>query len=230
MNYSVLRYTVGKILRVVSALMALPLIISFLYHESAQQKLAFVFTILLTYGFGLALSLRKPKDNHYFAREGLAIVCITWFLLSFFGGLPFFFSREIPHLLDCFFESASGFTTTGASIIPQIEELSHSMLFWRSFTHLIGGMGVLVFTLAVMPKASHDTVHIMKAEVPGPSFEKLLSKVRDNARILYAIYLSMTAVLVIVLLICGMPLFDAFIHAFGAAGTGGFGIKSNSVG
>ena len=229
MNYSVLRYTIGKILRIVSLLMILPLIIAFIYQEPLRNKIAFALTVVITYIFGWLLSLRRPEDNHYFAREGLAIVCISWFLLSFFGGLPFFISGEIPNLLDSFFEAVSGFTTTGASIIPNIESISHSLLFWRSFTHLIGGMGVLVFTLAVLPKASHDTVNIMKAEVPGPSFEKLLSKVRDTARILYAIYISMTAILIIILIICGMPVFDAAIHAFGAAGTGGFGIKSNSV-
>ena len=142
--------------------------------------------------------------------------------------MPFVFSGSIPSFIDAFFETSSGFTTTGASIIPDVEALTHSMLFWRSFTHLIGGMGILVFALAILPRSNRNS-HIMKAEVPGPIFGKIVAKMSYTARLLYKIYFAMTAILIIVLILVGHPIFDSFVHAFGAAGTGGFGIKANSI-
>lgn len=229
MNKSLVRFVSGRILMMLGALMLLPLLVSFYYHEPLQLKMGFGASILITEILGLALSFKRPASGRFHAREGLVICSLIWLLMSFLGALPLFFSGEVPHLADAFFEIASGFTTTGASVIPSVEDLHRSLLFWRSFTHLIGGMGVLVFALALLPQSDADDVFIMKAEVPGPAFGKLTSSLRTTARILYAIYLVMTGVLIVVLLLCGMPLFDAVCHAFGAAGTGGFGIKNDSV-
>ena len=164
------------------------------------------------------------------------IVTAMWMLFSLFGALPFYLSREIPAFMDAFFETVSGFTTTGASILSDVEALSPSLLFWRSWTHWVGGMGVLALAIAFLPGNSdgkdegNSAVHILKAETPGPTFGKLVTKLRRNVRILYLIYAVMTLVLVVLLLCGGMSLFDSFVHAFGTAGTGGFGIKNASIG
>ncbi len=229
MNYSMLRYVLGRLFLVIAGLMVLPLLVSFIYREPGTYQWAFIATISILLVVGLPMGSIKPRNHQYYSREGLVIVSLSWVFLSLFGALPFFISGDIPIFVDAVFETASGFTTTGSSILTDVESLAHSILFWRSFTHLIGGMGVLVFALALMPKSGHATVHVMKAEVPGPIFGKLLSRVSDTARILYLIYLSMTLVLIVVLCCFKMPFFDACLHAFGAAGTGGFGIKSNSV-
>ncbi|HZK10429.1 MAG TPA: TrkH family potassium uptake protein, partial [Clostridia bacterium] len=230
MNYEIVRYVLAKLMRIEAALLTLPLLVGLIYKESASTLLAFVFTIVILLIVSTILYNKKLEDNHFYMREAFVIVGLSWICLSFFGGLPFYFSGEIPRLVDCFFETASGFTTTGSSILNDIEALSHSMLFWRSFTHLIGGMGILVFALAVLPKIPTDSLRMLKAEVPGPSFGKLVSKLSVTARILYVIYISMTAVLVTFLLLGGMNLFDALIHAFGTAGTGGFSNRALSVG
>ncbi len=229
MNKSMVRFVSGRILMLLGALMLLPLAVSFYYREPARLKVAFAAAILLTEALGLGLSVKRPVSNRFYAKEGLVICSLIWVMMSFLGALPLVVSGEMPGIVDAFFEIASGFTTTGASVLPQVETLHRSSLFWRSFTHLIGGMGVLVFALALLPKTDADDVFIMKAEVPGPAFGKLVSSLRTTARILYAIYLVMTGLLVLALLICGMPLFDAVCHAFGAAGTGGFGIRNASV-
>lgn len=229
MNYAMLRFSIGRILLIEALLLIPSLLVSFIYREPMHMQMSFILPILILLAIGLACSFKRPKNTHYYTREGMIITAVSWFLLSLFGGLPFYFSGEIPSMIDCFFETVSGFTTTGASILTNVEALSHSTLFWRSFTHLIGGMGVLVFALAIMPRAEFDTVHMMKAEVPGPVFGKLLSRVTTTARILYIIYLVMTAILIVILIICGMPVFDSFLHAFGAAGTGGFAIKNTGV-
>ena len=153
-----------------------------------------------------------------------------WILLSFFGSLPFLFNGAISHPIDAFFETVSGFTTTGSTILREIESLPKGILFWRSFTHWIGGMGVLVFTLAILPSVGASSFHIMKAEATGPSTEKLVPKLGQTAKILYTIYTVMTAIQVILLLIAKMPLYDSLIHAFGSAGTGGFSDRNFSVG
>lgn len=229
MNFSIIRFVIGRIMLVEAILLTPSLAVGLLYGESTKTIGSFLLTMAILLLCGGALSFRKPATTMFYAREGFVIVTLTWFLLSIFGALPFLFSGSIPSVVDALFETASGFTTTGASILNNVESLPHSIVFWRSFTHLIGGMGILVFTLALFPKLGSNAVHIMKAEVPGPAFGKLLPKVHLIARYLYFIYLGMTAVVVILLVIGKMPVFDSFIHAFGAAGTGGFSSKNNSV-
>lgn len=227
MNGWMIVYTVGMMLKVEAALMCLPLGVCLYYGESPWAFLVTIFVLLV---FGWMMSIRRPQDDTIYAREGFFIVGLSWLLLSVFGALPFVLSREIPNFVDAFFETVSGFTTTGASILTDVEAMSRGMLFWRSFTHWVGGMGVLVFVLAVLPKSDAQTLYIMKAEVPGPTCGKLVARVRHTALILYGIYLAMTVILIILLLIGGMPLFDSVLHAFGTAGTGGFGIKATSIG
>jgi len=230
MNYGMIRYILGRILIVEAILLCLPVAVGLIYREPWFNIQAILLTVFILLAVGIPLSWKRPRKTAFFAREGYSIVALTWFLMSFFGALPFVFSGTIPSLVDAFFETASGFTTTGASILTNVEALPHSIMFWRSFTHLIGGMGVLIFALAILPQVGADSVHLMKAESPGPSFGKIMSKVSQTARVLYIIYFSMTAVLIILLVLGGMPLFDSLLHAFGAAGTGGFGIKNTSVG
>ncbi len=227
MNGWMIVYTVGMMLKVEAALMCLPLGVCLYYGESPW---AFLVTIFMLLTCGWMMSIRRPQEDTIYAREGFFIVGLSWLLLSVFGALPFVLSREIPNFVDAFFETVSGFTTTGASILTDVEALNQGMLFWRSFTHWVGGMGVLVFVLAVLPKSDAQTLYIMKAEVPGPTCGKLVARVRHTALILYGIYLAMTVILIILLLIGGMPLFDSVLHAFGTAGTGGFGIKATSIG
>lgn len=229
MNHKMVRYSVGRNLLVAAMLMVPSLLVAVIYREGWAGLWPFLAAIALAGGFGTLLSFKKPTRREYYAREGFVIVALTWFSMSFFGSLPFLFSGYINSPIDAFFETASGLTTTGASILTDIEALPHSLLWWRSFTHLIGGMGILIFTMAVMPKIESDDVFIMRAEVPGPIFGKVRAKLGSTARILYIIYLAMTACLVILLVLGGMPLYDSFIHAFGAAGTGGFSNRGASV-
>lgn len=224
MNKKIIWYSIGRMLLVESCLLILPLLISVLYQEDMRYILSYLGVIALTFVLGAALSVRKLDGTILRARDGAVAVALGWILLAFFGGLPFVFSGDIPSVVDAFFETASGFTTTGSSILTTLAPLSHSNLFWRSFTHLIGGMGFLVFTLAVLPGAKSDAVHLMRAEVPGPVFGKVMAKISDTSRVLYAIYLCMVAVFIVILLFGGVPLFDASLLAFGTAGTGGFAI------
>ncbi len=212
-----------------AGLMIFPLFIGLIYRESLRCIGAFLLVVIALALLGFAACFKKPASMHLYAKEGLAIASLSWLVVSFFGCLPFVLSGEIPSLTDAFFEATSGFSTTGASILTDVESMCRSNLFWRSFTHLIGGMGVLVFAMALLPNTASGSVNIMKAEVPGPSFGKLVSKLRNTARILYLIYLAMTAVVIILLMLGGMDLFEASLHAFGAAGTGGFSIKNTGV-
>lgn len=229
MNIAMVRYVLGRILLVVALLMVPSLLVSLAYRESLHLIMSFVGCIFITAFVGFLLSFRRPKEDRFYAREGMVIAALAWILLSIFGSLPFLFSGAITRPIDAFFETASGFTTTGSTIISNVEVLPHSILFWRSFTHLIGGMGVLVFAMAVMPRVKGEDVHIMRAEVPGPSFGKVRATVRETARVLYIIYLTMTAILTILLRLGGMNWFESALHAFAAAGTGGFGVKNSSV-
>ena len=229
MNYGYVRFILGRILLLETALLIPSLLISLIDKEDSRILLALALSMGVTLMLGILLSFRAPLQTTFYAREGFVIVALAWIALSLFGALPFVISGAIPSMIDAFFEMASGFTTTGASILTNVEAMPRSLLFWRSLTHLIGGMGVLVFVLAIMPRVGSAAVHIMKAEVPGPVFGKLLARVSNSARVLYVIYLLMTAVLVILLVAGGMPLFDSFLHAFGTAGTGGFGIKNTSI-
>lgn len=228
MNYRAIRYYLGQILGVEAILMLPALICSLLYREYRAVQ-SFVMSILLLCAVAVCfLFIKQEKKQTIQSREGLLIVGLSWVLLSLFGALPFYFSGDIPHYIDAFFETVSGFTTTGASILSNVEGLQKGMLFWRSFTHLIGGMGVLVFLLAIVPlsKGNGETLHLMRAESPGPSVGKVTPTMSKTARTLYGIYMGITTLTVILLLISGMPLFDALCTAFGAAGTGGFAVKN----
>lgn len=229
MNNKMVRYVIGHILKIETAFMLIPLALSFFYHESITVKKAYVFTMILLLFSSLLISKKIPENQKIYAKEGLVIVSISWIALSLFGALPFVFSNRIPSFIDAFFETVSGFTTTGASILTNVEALENSLLFWRSFTHLVGGMGVLVLALAILPKNNNQSLHIMKAEVPGPTFGKLVAKMSYNSRILYMIYIFITIVITVLLKLGGMSLFDSVVHAFGTVGTGGFGIKNSSI-
>ncbi|MDD6717455.1 MAG: TrkH family potassium uptake protein [bacterium] len=229
MNYRMLGYVLGRIFMVEAALMLLPVAVALIYGETGRLA-AFLIPLVLLAVIGLLLGKRAPADTAIYAREGLVIVALSWVLMSVFGALPFVISGEIPNFVDAFFETVSGFTTTGASILRDVEALSQSMLFWRSFTHWVGGMGVLVFAMAVLPMTDGRAMHLMRAEVPGPSVDKISSKLRDTAKILYAIYFAMTVIEVLLLCLGGLPLFDALITSFGTAGTGGFSNRGLSIG
>ena len=206
--------------------MLLPALAALFYGEPV---LPFLGPILLLLTAGLPFC-KKPRQTSLYARDGFAVVALAWVLMSAFGALPFLISGCIPNFVDAFFETVSGFTTTGATILTAVEPLSQGILFWRSFTHWIGGMGVLVFVMAVLPMTDGHGMHLLRAEMPGPSVGKLVSRMSDTAKILYGIYLVMTLVEIALLFLGGMPLFDSCIHAFGSAGTGGFSNKNLSVG
>ena len=220
-------FLLGRILMVEAGLLALPLLTALLYGEPLMPWLA---TMLVLAAIGGALSLRKPERTALYAKDGFAAVALVWLLMSAFGALPFVLSGDIPNYIDAFFETVSGFTTTGASILTAVEPLSRGGLFWRSFTHWVGGMGVLVFVMAILPMSDGHTMHILRAEMPGPTAGKLVSRMSDTAKILYGMYFVMTLVMIGLLLLGGMDLFDASVHAFGAAGTGGFSSRNASVG
>ncbi len=220
-------YIIGRILLTEAALLVLPLLVALLYGES---PVPFLVPILLLALCGGAMGRKKPKSTALYARDGLAVVALAWICMSLFGALPFVLSGDIPNYVDAFFETVSGFTTTGSSILTEVESLSRGGLFWRSFTHWVGGMGVLVFVMAILPMNDGHGMHLMRAEVPGPTVGKLVSRMSDTAKILYSIYLVMTVVEIVLLLAGGMPLYDAAIHAFGTAGTGGFSCRNLSVG
>jgi len=228
MNYSIIRYVLGTVLKFESLFLCLPLLVALLYRESCAMDFFVVMLICLT--VGELLSFKKPKSYVFYAVEGYISVSLSWIALSLFGALPFWMSHEIPSYIDALFEAISGFTTTGASILPNVEALSHGCLFWRSFTHWIGGMGVLVFVLAVFPLRGGQGMFLMKAESPGPSVEKLVPHVRTTATILYAVYTVMTIVEILLLFFTGMPFFDSVTLSLGTAGTGGFGIRNDSIG
>lgn len=228
MNRRMVLYTVGTVIKIESALMVLPLIVSFIYKEACAVDFLISIGIALVLGFALTL-IFKPGSKVIYAKEGFVIVALAWFVLSAVGALPFYLSREIPSYIDAFFETVSGFTTTGASILTDVEAMSKGLLFWRSFTHWVGGMGVLVFMLAIVPGVSDRSIHILRAEAPGPIVGKLVPKMKHTARILYVIYVAMTIIEIVFLLAGKMPLFDSLLHAFGTAGTGGFGIKADGL-
>ncbi len=227
MNKRLLCHLVGNVVRVCGALMLLPIIVSLILRSGDTMPL--VLSMLIAMAVGTAMALVQPRRDTLRAREGFAIVAFSWLLVSFLGGLPFFFSGYIPSLVDCFFETVSGFTTTGATILTDVEALPKGLLFWRSFTHWAGGMGVLVLSLALIPKMGARSIHLMRAESPGPSTDKLVPRVANNAKILYEIYIALSIFMVASLLFCGLDLYDSVVHMFGAAGTGGFGIYGDSI-
>ena len=230
MNHKIIANVVGKIVLVEALLMALPALVSIFYGET-DILWSFLVTITAALAIGSLLTwLPQPKDTVIYAKEGFVIVSLAWIGLSLIGALPFWLTGEIPSFVDAFFETVSGFTTTGASILTDVEGMSRGLLFWRSETHWVGGMGVLVFVMALIPNLSERSIHVLRAEVPGPTVGKLVPRIKDTAKILYSIYIVLTLVEIVFLLCGGMPLFDSVVHAFGTAGTGGFGIKADSIG
>ena len=228
MNRRMVLYVVGTVIKIEAALMLLPLITSLIYKESCTKDFLISMGIALAAGFALTL-IFKPGSKVIYAKEGFVIVSLAWLALSVVGALPFYISGEIPSFVDAFFETVSGFTTTGASILTDVEAMSKGMLFWRSFTHWIGGMGVLVFVMAIIPTVSDRSIHLLRAEAPGPVVGKIVPKMKQTARILYIIYIALTFAEMIFLFAGGMPLYDSIVHAIGTAGTGGFGIKADSL-
>lgn len=227
MNYRLVSNILGKVMILEAALMIPSLIVSLIYKEKSAS--AFLITIVILAVIGFVLSLIKTQKTKMFARDGFMIVSLSWIILAIFGGFPFYISGEIPSFVDCIFETMSGFTTTGSSILTDVEVLPKGLLFWRSFTHWFGGMGVLVFFLTLIPSMNGRTQHILRAESPGPSPGKLVPKIKETSMILYGIYFILTLICIICLLLAGMPLFDSILHTFATAGTGGFGIKNTSV-
>ncbi|MBQ2939769.1 MAG: TrkH family potassium uptake protein [Clostridia bacterium] len=228
MNHKTVFNVVGKIILVEALLLSLPAVVSLIYREDCFW--AFLTVIALSVLIGSLLTwIPKAKDAVIYAKEGFVIVSLAWISMSLIGALPFFLTGEIPNYIDAFFETVSGFTTTGASILTDVESMSRGLLFWRSETHWVGGMGVLVFVMALIPNLSERSIHVLRAEVPGPTVGKLVPRIKDTAKILYSIYIVLTALEIVLLLCGGMPLFDSVVHAFGTAGTGGFGIKADSI-
>ena len=219
---------IGQIIKLEAVLLVLPLAVSIIYRE--RCALSFLITALASLFVGFAVTLiSKPGNRLIYAKEGFVIVALAWLALSAIGAVPFVLSGEVRSYADAFFETVSGFTTTGASVLTDIEGMSHGLLFWRSFTHWVGGMGVLVFIMAIIPSVCDRSIHILRAEMPGPVMGKLVPKLKQTAKILYLIYIVMTVLEMIPLLCGGMSLFDSALHSFATAGTGGFGIKGDSI-
>ncbi len=227
MNYRIIWRTVGKVLLIEAALMLLPVITALIYGEN---PLPFLITLGVTAAIGFAMSRLQTRRTVFTAREGFLIVGLSWVLMSLAAAVPFVLSGDIPNYLNALFETVSGLTTTGATILSDVESLSRAGQFWRLFSHWIGGMGILVFFMAVLPLAGEHSMHIMRAEVPGPVVGKLVPKARETARILYIIYFVMTVVETVLLALGGMPFFDSLLHSFATAGTGGFSTKALSIG
>ena len=227
MNYRVVLNILGKVLLAEALLLTLPMAAALWYDESA---LPFLYTMLPLLLIGVALNHIRPRSSDLFAREGFVVVGLSWLLMSAFGALPFVLSGDIPHYIDALFETVSGFTTTGSSILTDVEGMSRGCMFWRLFTHWVGGMGVLVFIAAILPISGEHYIHVMRAEVPGPTVSKLVPKARKTARILYMIYAGLTLLEFVFLLLGGMNFYEAILHAFATAGTGGFSTRGASIG
>ncbi len=228
MNFSMIIYLLGWILNFEALFLVIPTITAIIYGES--EVISFLITIGICLLFGLLITfLKKPRKKTIYAREGFVIVALSWTVLSIFGALPFFFSGCIPSFIDAVFETVSGFTTTGATILSDVESLPKSILLWRSFTHWIGGMGVLVFIMAFLPLSGAQNMNLMKAESPGPSVSKLVPRVKTTALLLYTMYFGLTVLQFLLLIFGGTPVFDSMNIAFATAGTGGFGIKNDSL-
>lgn len=227
MNNSIIKYILGQVLKVEAVLMLLPTLVAILYQES--EGFSYFITAALCGALGIILCRKKPENFIFYLKEGCIATSLSWLFLSFFGSVPFMLTGEIPHFEDALFETISGFTTTGASVLSNVEALSHTSLLWRSFTHWIGGMGVLVFLMAIIPLSGGSNINLMRAESPGPSVGKLVPKMKYTARLLYIIYFSLTMLQIVLLLLGNTPLFDSLAISFGTAGTGGFGIKNDSL-
>ena len=226
MNYRMIARILGMVLLILAALLVLPLIAGLCYGENV---LNFAVTIAAAAALGGIFMLFKPKNRDIYAREGFTAVGLSWILMSLIGALPFVISGDIPSYVDALFETVSGFTTTGSTLLTDVEAMSRGCMFWRMFTHWIGGMGVLVFIMAVLPMSGEHSMHIMRAEIPGPVVGKLVPRARKTAAILYMIYMGLTAIETVFLLCGGMSFYDALLHAFATAGTGGFSTRGASI-
>ena len=226
MNIKMLIYILGKVLLIEGVLMLLPIGCGWIYGES--ETVYYLACALAYVTLGYLISFKKPKNMTIFIKDGCVATALSWVVLSIGGCMPFILTGEIPSFTDAMFETASGFSTTGASILTNVEAMSHVSLLWRSLTHWIGGMGVLVFLLAVVPMTGGSNMNLMRAESPGPTVGKIVPKVRSTAKMLYLIYLAMTVTEIIILTVCGMPFFDSICSSFGTAGTGGFGVRNDS--
>lgn len=227
MNYAMIRYLIGWMLGVESVFLLLPTLTAVIYQENVVT--AYLGAAAICLAFAALFCHKRPANPRFYAREGFVTVALCWIVLAVTGALPFLFSGEIPSVVDALFETISGFTTTGSTIVTDVEALSHAALLWRSLTHWVGGMGVLVFMLIILPLAGGQTIYLMRAESPGPSVSKMSPHIRDTAFILYAIYFGMTVLQIILLVLGGMAFFDAACTAMATAGTGGFGIWNDSM-
>ena len=226
MNYSMVLYILGYILKFESAFLMLPALVSLIYQERAG--IPFVITAAICLVLGIVFTHKKPSSSTVYTREGFVTVALSWIVMSIFGAIPFVWNGDIPYYVDSLFETVSGFTTTGSSILSDVESLSHASLFWRSFSHWIGGMGVFVFIMSILPLMGGSTINLMKAESPGPSVSRLVPHIKDTAKILYGIYLAITLLEIVILCALGMPLFESLLTSFGTTGTGGFGFRNDS--
>ena len=229
MNYGFLRFLLGRILLVEGLLLLLPVLVAVLYREWAPCRIFLVIAV----GSGIIgyfCGRKKPEKREFYAREGFVATSLSWIVLSIVGSLPFVVSGAIPNPVDALFETVSGFTTTGGSILTTVEGMDYSVQFWRCFTHWIGGMGVLVFILAILPMADGYGMHLMRAESPGPTASKLVPKLGSTAKILYMIYIVFTVIEIILLKLTGMPIYDSITITFSTVGTGGFAVTDAGVG
>lgn len=227
MNYSIVLYILGCVLKFESAFLVLPALVGLIYREHASVSYLAVAVLCLI--LGVLLTHKKPRSTNLYTREGFVAVALSWIIMSIFGAIPFVLTGDIPFYVDALFETISGFTTTGSSILTDVESISKASLFWRSFSHWIGGMGVFVFIMAILPMMGGSTMNLMKAESPGPSVSKLVPHVKDTAKILYGIYIAITICEATILRALGIPLFDSLTTTFGTVGTGGFGIRNDSI-
>ena len=228
MNFRMIVYIVGQIIKIEGLLFLVPTITSVVYQES--QGVVYGIMAISLFIIGMLITFKKPKNNIFYIKEGCVATALCWIILSVLGAIPFIITKEIPSFTDAVFEVVSGFTTTGSSILNDVEVLSHTSLIWRSFTHWVGGMGILIFLLAVIPLTGGSNVNLMKAESPGPQVDKSLPQIKTTTRLLYIIYGVLTISEFVLLLITGLPVFDSICMAFGTAGTGGFGILNSSCG
>ena len=227
MNFHIIFYIIGYILRIEGLLLLFPALTGLIYQEKAA--FSYLICAALAALVGTLMTIKKPKNQIFYAKEGFVSVALSWIFLSLFGCLPFMLSGDIPRFADAFFEMVSGFTTTGSSILPDVEAMSHATLFWRSFSHWIGGMGILVFALSILPLTGGATMHLMRAESPGPQVGKMVPKIRETSKILYIIYTVMTLIEMAILICLKMPIFDAITISFGTAGTGGFSVLNSGL-
>lgn len=231
MNTNIIKFVMGKLLIILSYLMMIPLVISIIYKEGLEHMLSFIIPVIISFAVGKILIFRGDDKSDFYLKESMFIVASGWIIFSIFGSFPLMLTpNEYPTYIDALFEMVSGFTTTGASVTRSLDVLPHSIIFWRSLSHLVGGMGILVFTLAILPKTNRHSSLIMQAEVPGPTFGKITSKLSKTARVLYIIYIVLTMITAVFLYFGGMDIFDSIIHAMSTAGTGGFSNRELSIG